>query len=285
MEPNIQLKNLHFGYSKKNKLFENLNLNLFPGHIYGLLGKNGAGKTTLLKIMAGLCFPKQGESLIFNKQSQYRYPDILEKIYFLPEEIFIPHLQIKSYVKNYAAFYPKFNHDQFIHYLEEFEITDQETYLDKISHGQKKKVVMSFALATNTDILFMDEPTNGLDIPSKSIFRRIMASAADENRVIIISTHQVRDLHSLIDSIIILDNGEIILNEPNEKITEKLRFKLHDDSDREESVIYKEETLQGIWIVKENLEKIDSKLDIELLFNAMVSDKKRIKEIFKPFND
>jgi len=277
----INLTNIHFGYSKKRMLFSELNLSLTSGHIYGLLGKNGAGKTSLLKIISGLLFAQKGNAIVMDKRAELRNPEILKELYFLPEEMYIPHLKIRNYAKVYAPFYPGFSMEQFNHYLEEFEINDQEHFADKLSHGQQKKLLISFALATNTRILLLDEPTNGLDIPSKSIFRRVMASSTNDDRLVIISTHQVRDLHSLIDSVIILDNGEIIFNQPSDRITEKLVFKVEESNVDLNTVLYSEDNIRGILVVKENTEQIESKLDIELLFNAIIANKKRIKEIFE----
>ena len=161
-----------------------------------------------------------------------------------------------------------------------FEIVDFKQNMKKMSHGQKKKVLIAFALATNCGIIFMDEPSNGLDIPSKSIFRKVMTSAADEHRQIIISTHQVRDLHSLIDTILILDQGEILLNAPVDRITEKLLFEVVDTEEEAQNALYKEDTLRGIYIVSENSAHRESKMDIELLFNAALSNRAKIKEIF-----
>ncbi len=186
----------------------------------------------------------------------------------------------KDFVKVYMPFYPEFSHEQFTHYLQEFEIESQDLQMQKLSHGQKKKILISFALATNTKILFMDEPTNGLDIPSKSIFRRLMASGVDESRLVIISTHQVRDLHSLIDAIVILENGKILLNNSAEEITQKLVFKAMDEPLQDESVLYSEDNIRGSLIVAENRHNEDSKLDLELLFNATIANKEKIKEIF-----
>ena len=276
----INLQNIHFGYPKKDTLFYDLNLQLVPGHIYGLLGKNGAGKTTLLKVISGLCFPNSGEAIVSGKQTVFRYPDILQKIYFVTEEIHVLNSTIQNYVNTYSDFYPHFNHEQFAYYLHEFEITDMRADMNKLSHGQRKKVVISFALAANTEILIMDEPTNGLDIPSKSIFRRVLASAAHEDCLIIISTHQIKDLHSLIDFIVILDNGEILFNERTEKITEKISFKYSEKEIDKENVLYSENTIHGYSIVTKNEYHEDSKLDIELLFNAVIMNKNKIKEIF-----
>ncbi|MDR3047357.1 MAG: ABC transporter ATP-binding protein [Bacteroidales bacterium] len=276
----INLKNIQFSYSKKVPLFKNIDLELKSGHIFGLLGKNGAGKTTLLKIISGLCFPKQGSAEVFGFRSEFRSPEFMQRIFFLTEDLFIPHLTVENYVKSYASFYPNFDQDKFISFIKAFEMESTKGYLDQMSYGQKKKVIISFALATNCELLIMDEPTNGLDIPSKIVFRKVMASAATEEQLILISTHQVRDLHSLIDAVIIIENGEILLNASNDTITEKLFFQYEDDDDNS-PVLYQEDSLKGIFAVKENLQHRDSKLDLELLFNAVLLNNQKVKEIFK----
>lgn len=277
----IQLQNIRFGYTKSRNIFDDVSLTMEAGHIYGLLGKNGAGKTTLLKIMSGLRFPTSGTSTILNQNAVLRKAEILQDIYFLQEEMYVPHMKIESFVKAYSPFYPRFNHEQFNEYLREFELDKEFGYLDKLSHGQKKKTLIAFALATNTQILIMDEPTNGLDIPSKSTFRRLMASAADETRLVIISTHQVRDLHSLIDMVAILDNGRMVLNASTYEITEKLLFDVDNTKTTEGAVLYTEESPRGAYQVKENVNHIDSNLDLELLFNAAMNNKNAIINLFK----
>lgn len=277
----IRLNNIKFGYVKSRPIFNGLNLTMGPGHIYGLLGKNGAGKTTLLKIMSGLRFPDGGEATILNENASLRKAATLQDIYFLQEEMYVPHLKISQFEKAFAPLYPNFSREQFTEYLNEFELDKEFGYLDKLSHGQKKKALIAFALATNTKILFMDEPTNGLDIPSKSTFRRLMASTTDDSRLVIISTHQVRDLHSLIDMVAILDNGQMVLNASTFEITEKLLFDVDNTKCSEGKTFYTEETPRGIYQVKENANQIDSTLDLELLFNAAISNKNEISNLFK----
>ena len=277
----IQLENIQFGYVKSRPLFKDLSLTMEPGHIYGLLGKNGAGKTTLLKIMSGLRFPDSGTATILGENATLRKAEALRDIYFLQEEMFVPHLKIEQFEAAYAPFYPNFNHEQFEEYLRELELDKENGYMDKLSHGQKKKVLIAFALATITKVLFMDEPTNGLDIPSKSTFRKLMASAADESRLVLISTHQVRDLHSLIDMVAILDNGHMLLNASTYEITQKLLFDVDDAKSTEGKVFYTEESPRGNYQVKENVNHIDSSLDLELLFNAAISNKNEISNLFK----
>jgi len=277
----IQLQNLEFSYSKKASLLSNLTLQLEAGRIHGLLGKNGEGKSTLLKLISGLVFPTQGQIEVMGFEPQKRQPEMLQEIFFLPEELPQLTLSVENYEKVYAPFYPNFSSAQFNEYLKEFDVDLKSSMLNKLSHGQKKKVMIAFGLAANTKLLLMDEPTNGLDIPSKGQFRRMVASAVNEDRCLIISTHQVRDLDSLIDSIIIMDGHEIVFNEPVENITKKLLFRVADRNETDETVIYSEDSLRGLYQVKENTSGEESKLDIELLFNAVFADKKRIMNLFK----
>jgi len=277
----IDIKNVDFSYSRNTKLLSDLSLKLETGRIHGLLGKNGEGKSTLLKLISGLVFPLKGTIDVMGFNPQRRDPEMLQDIFFLPEELPQIPLSIQNYENVYAPFYPNFSSEQFNHYLKEFDIDDKKAMLNKLSHGQKKKVFVSFGLAVNTKLLLMDEPTNGLDIPSKGQFRRMVASAVDDSRCLIISTHQVRDLDSLIDSIMIMDGHEIVFNEPNENITKKLLFKVAEHNDVDDTVIYSEDSLRGLYQVRENTTGEESKLDIELLFNAVFTDKKRIMNLFK----
>ncbi len=276
----VNVQNVTFSYTRNTKLLSNLSLQLEAGRIHGLLGKNGEGKSTLLKLISGLDFPKAGsiDTLGFNPVK--RHPEMLRDIFFLPEELPQLALSIESYEKVYAPFYPNFSAEQFNSYLKEFDIDNKRSRLNKLSHGQKKKVFVAFGLATNTKLLLMDEPTNGLDIPSKGQFRRMVASAIDESRCLIISTHQVHDLDSLIDSITVMEKHEIVFNQPIEEITKKLFFRVADRNEKDEHVIYSEDTLRGLYQVCENTTGEESKLDIELLFNAILTEKNKIVKLF-----
>jgi ABC-2 type transport system ATP-binding protein len=276
----IQIKNLSFDYGKRKPVFRNLNLTLTEGNVYGLLGRNGAGKSSLLRNMAGLLFPTAGTCVVNGHNAQDRLPVFLQDLYFLPEEFHTPPVKIKEFVDVYAPFYPNFSRKQFLEYLEEFQLSDNEKFTE-LSLGQKKKALIGFALSTNTKVLLMDEPTNGLDIPSKSQFRKIIASVATDERIIVISTHQVRDLESLIDPIIILDNSEVLLNATTEEITEKLCFKNVSTVTEHEKVLYSEHSLRGFSIVTQNTDNEHSKADLELLFNATLTNQSQIKKMFE----
>ena len=276
----IDIQQISFGYRSQNDIFQALSLQLCAGRIHGLLGKNGAGKTTLLKLISGTLFPYGGAISTFGYSPAKRNPIMLQDIYFLPEEIFLPPLSIERYVQVYAPFYPRFDHTQFDSMLSEFEISTKKQKLHTLSHGQKKKVQIAFSLAANTRLLIMDEPTNGLDIPAKSQFRRIVANTFDEKQCIIISTHQVRDLHSLIDYITILDEHDIVMSCSVEEITKRLLFKWYDTGDAPQDALYTEESVKGVAAVLKNREQVESKLDIEILFNALFANKEKIKELF-----
>ena len=276
----IHFEKVDFSYSSKVKLLSDVSLQFEQGHIHGLLGKNGEGKSTMLKLIAGLLFPQRGKIEVMDFTPCKRNPEMLRDIYFLPEELPQYALSITQFEKVYAPFYPNFSTSLFDACLKEFEIPSKDWKMNKLSFGQKKKIIVAFGLATQTKLLLMDEPINGLDIPSKGQFRRMVASVLDENRCIIISTHQVRDLDSLIDNLIIMDNHEIALNEAIETITDRLLFRLQDKEKNDAPVIYSEDTLRGVYQVCENVNREDSKLDIELLFNALCTNKKRIRQIF-----
>src|SRR3546814_701447 len=194
----VRLTDLSFGYRNQPPLFNGLDLSLEVGHIYGLLGKNGSGKTTLLKNMVGLRNAKSGRATVDGEDIAKRHPDLLSRVFFLPEEPYIPDHTAKAFLEMNSAFYPEFDRSLFSSYLEAFEVPQQHV-LTKLSLGQQKKFMVAFALACRTKLLVMDEPTNGLDIPSKVQFRSVLASAFDEDRCILLSTHQVRDLDNLIE--------------------------------------------------------------------------------------
>lgn len=215
----IQFDSIQFGYTSQ-KLFVDLTLHVEAGHIYGLLGENGAGKTTLLKMIAGLVFPKSGHCSVLNYEPRHRKPSFMSQLYFVADEPYLPHTTAVRYADTYGVFYPNFDKSLYLDYLKEFQVPAEQVF-SKLSFGQRKKVVISFALATKVPLVLMDEPTNGLDIPSKSTFRKLVAGAMTDERCIVISTHQVRDLDSLIDWVILLHNGKIIYQEDLNVLAEK----------------------------------------------------------------
>ena len=273
----ITLKELSFSYSRKKEVLDRINLEVGSGHICGLLGKNGEGKTTLLNLLSGQIFPDQGSCLALEEIPSERNARFLQQIFLLPEEISMPEVTAIEYIKMYAAFYPTFRDDICKACVESFEINLSDR-LSKMSQGQRKKVAITLALAAHTPLLLMDEPTNGLDIPSKATFRRLVASLIDDNQTVIISTHQVRDLESLIDTVLILDQRQILLNKTLNEIGEKLYF---GPLLPEEKALYSEPTSQGTIGVTARDGKEETAVSLELLFNAAITYPKEIQRIMK----
>ena len=275
----IEISDLQFSYGPKTVL-KNISLKASEGNIYGLLGENGVGKTTLLTLLCGLKKPQQGSITVDGRNPFDREPSLLSDQFYLADEVTPVHAKAMSFAKEHGVFWPGFDLDKFFTILSELEVSADQR-MDAMSAGQLKKTWIAFALACNAKYYYMDEPTNGLDIPSKSTFRKLMASAADDSRLVLISTHQVRDLHSLIDMVAILDNGHMLLNASTYEITQKLLFDVDDSRTTEGTVFYTEETPRGNYQVKENVNGLDSNLDLELLFNAAMMKKNEIANLFK----
>ncbi len=271
----IQTTQLSFGYSAKREVLSDLNLRLAPGHIYGLLGKNGVGKSTLLKILSGV-LRGCGTCMVGGHIPAERTPEFLGNIRLVHENEAIPPLNIRQLQSVTAPFYPTFDTALLDRALQEFEVpTDRR--LTTLSLGQQKKALISLALACNTRYLFMDEPTNGMDIPSKCAFRRIVGSLSREGRTILISTHQVDDLETLIDSVVILESAGILLNETLARIGSLLRFGVAAEG---EEPYYSEPTLRGVMSVLPNQTGAQEPVDVKLLFNAVVTHPELFRELF-----
>lgn len=275
----IEVKNLNFGY-RNHEVFHNLSLRFEEGKIYGLLGLNGEGKSTLLYILSGLLKAKSGDVAINGSCIARRLPSDLRNIYIIPEEFELPNMSLDKYVDINSVFYPKFSRETLARCIKGFGI-DINARLGRLSMGQKKKALVCFALATNTDILLMDEPTNGLDIPSKSQFRKVVSSCMTDERTIIISTHQVKDVENLIDQIVILNQGNVALNRSAGEITGKLMFGMLKPMESNNGIIYRQPIIGGdaaVWTKQSGMQ--ESPLDIELLFNAVLSNPQEINAIF-----
>lgn len=277
----IQIKNLGYAYDSKgsagNYVLKNINMSLEEGRIYGLLGENGVGKTTLLTLLCGLKKPLSGSIDTEGLKPYDREPSLLGSQYYLSDEVAAMNMKAREYADNYGRFWGGFDMEKFIEIMGVFE-NDPQQKMNRMSFGQLKKTYIAFALACNTKYLFMDEPTNGLDIPSKAQFRKAMMKYTREDSVILISTHQVRDLENIIDPIIILDRQDVLLNAGIAEITDKLYFDY--SNERKEEALYSEMIPGGNIQVYRNLTGEESKVNIEALFNTVHKHKELIKEIF-----
>lgn len=266
----IQLKNLSFHYNKRQELFKDLMFDQTAGSITGLLGKNGAGKSTLLYLIAGLLEPKKGEVTVNGYVPFKRDPNFLTNFFLVTDEMFLPPLSIEAYTRVYGPMYKNFDFEKMEEILSEFKL-DKKDRLHKLSHGQQKKFLIAFALATRCKMLLFDEPTNGLDIPSKSVFRRILVGSVEEDQMVVISTHQVKDVETIIDRIVILEDGKILFEKDMVEITENIQFKRVPGLASLSNVLYHEKCPEGFNVMLPIANNEETEVDIELLFNAITN--------------
>ena len=276
----IKVEDLSFSYGRrKTKVLDGFSMSLNKGSVYGLLGKNGTGKSTLLYLMAGLLRPQTGKVYYKGVDVTLRKPTTLQDMFLVPEEFALPNVSMKQYVKLNAPFYPHFSDELLKACLRDFDM-NEDIHLGELSMGQKKKAFMCFALATNTSLLMMDEPSNGLDIPSKSQFRKVIASGMTDDKAVIISTHQVRDIDSLLDHVLIMDGSELLLNVSVATICEKLYFAEQGMNEPTDGALYVQPSVQGNSVILPNESYEESKMNLEVLFNAMLAERVKMQSMF-----
>lgn len=272
----IEIKDLAFSYGK-TPVLKSITTTLEEGRIYGLLGENGVGKTTLLTLLCGLKKVCSGSISTDGESPFDRTPTLLQNQFYLPDEVLPVAMKAECFAKERGAFWPNYDHSKFLEIMKEFE-NDPSKKMNQMSAGQLKKTYISLALACGCKYIFMDEPTNGLDIPSKTQFRSAIMKYTSDDSTIVISTHQVRDLENIIDPIIILDRQDVLLNATVEEITSRLFFdygtQLHPES------LYSEQLPGGFIQVYPNTTGEDSKINVEALFNAVHKNKELIKGMF-----
>ena len=275
----VQINEISFSYNKRNgDLFHNFSLELNAGNVYGLLGKNGAGKSTLIYLMTGLLTPKSGEALLDGVNVRKRLPQTINDIFLVPEEFELPKLSLKKYVEINAPFYPNFSMADMQRYLDIFEMGgDLRVKLNALSMGQKKKVFMAFAFATNTRVLIMDEPTNGLDIPSKSQFRKLIGAGMTDDKMMLISTHQVRDISDILDHVTIIDQSKVLLNTSIADVIGHIAFRPQHEGDQP---IFVQQSAMGNLVVVPAQPGEETKVDLEMLFNATLQNPVAINQLF-----
>ena len=265
----LSFSNVSFTYGRRGKeVLSGLSLDFEENGIYGILGKNGTGKSTMLYLAAGLLRPKGGNVTAEGMPTQSRRPETLRELFLVPEEFDLPEVSLRTYVQLNAPFYPTFREDILARCLKSFELGD-DLNIGRLSMGQKKKVYISFALAAGTKYLLMDEPTNGLDIPSKKVFREVIAREMTEERVMIISTHQVRDVEQLIDHVVIVNDGTVMLNASTAEIETRLRFEQRAVGSDLSDALFVQQTMRGIELICPNSGNDETPIDLELLFNAL----------------
>ena len=282
----ITVNNLVFSYPGQKRFFSreqqavfiDADFRLSRGRICGLLGPNGSGKTTLLKLIAGLLFPQGGGIRISGFIPAQRSPAFLRDIVYLPEEFHVPNWSPNHYAWRQGVFYPRFDKLLFKHLLAGFNIPSNKA-MTALSHGQRKKAMMSFALATRASLILLDEPSNGMDIPGKKQLREALLTGFDEQSTVIISTHQVYDLDGLIDTVSILSTGQVLLTETLDRINEQLLFE--QGLAVPDAALYSEQSMAGrcAWVIP-NTNKTHSHIDLSLLFGLVTGHPQMVQTLF-----
>ncbi len=272
----LQISDITFGYNKIAPVLDHFSIQLSKPGVYGLLGKNGTGKSTLLYLITGLLHPQSGQITFDGIDTKLRTPEILQDMFIVPEEYDLPNISLEAYIKVIKPFYPNFDEQMLNKLLQLFDMTGQ-IHLGALSMGQKKKIYMCIALAARTKLLVMDEPTNGLDIPSKAQFRNVVSKGMREDQIIIISTHQVRDVEQLLDTVCIIERNEVLLYANMGHIAQKISFASMQQDQIPADAIYIEAALGGYNVIMPKREGMPpAPINLEMLFTALVNEKEKM---------
>ncbi|MDE5734119.1 MAG: ABC transporter ATP-binding protein [Duncaniella sp.] len=266
----LSVNNLTFSYSRGAvPVINDVSFSIEPGRVCGLLGRNGVGKTTLLQLIAGALTPAAGWAALSGVDTRRRLPSVMSELFVVPDRLELPALSISRFAAVNGGFYPRFSEEAMARCLDMFKL-DASLRLDRLSLGQQKKAFISFAVACNTSLLLMDEPTDGLDIPSKEAFRRIIAENMTDERSIVISTHQVRDLGQLLDHVLILEGNGIVLDASLSHVAERLKFIVSDSRELLGRALYARPSFGGVEMVLPNTDGSETEVELEMLFSLAV---------------
>ena len=222
----LRAQNLYKSYGSKQVLTD-LNLELEPGVIYGLLGRNGAGKTTLLSILTAQNTWDKG-SVTYGGQPVWENQAALDHLCFSREftSTLVTErmtLRVKYYLQAASIFYPHWDQDYAQHLLELFQL-DPRQKLSQLSKGEASMVTILLALASGADMTFLDEPTAGLDVVMREKFYRLLLDDFSKTgRTFVLSTHIIDEASSVFERVLILDQGRITEDAPTDELLGQFR--------------------------------------------------------------
>lgn len=269
----VELRGVSFGYQSDKNVLDNLNLRLKEGRFYGLLGMNGSGKTTLLKLIAGKLFAHGGEIYVDGRNLRERDVETLQKVFMLPADFIFPNMSLEQFLAIYSEFYPEFRKEVLNDCLVNFEIQRDIKNLNQLSLGEKHKVAFSIALSLGTKIVLLDEAANGMDIPARKMFRKLLMKHVREDQLVILSTHIVQDIENLLTDVIVLRKDAPVYVASLEEIASRYSFGIQS---YEEGVLYAEACAEGYHVITHKQENMDTEVSLELLFNALIKGGGRI---------
>ncbi len=265
----ICLENVRYYLPRQNFLLQDVSLQLEPGHVYGLLGHNGAGKTTLLRLMTGLIHRFEGKATVDGEDIRKRPVNYLQRLSFVPEKPYTPPLKIYEFLDLYAPLYPSFDVKLFHTLAKTLDLNPYE-YLGKLSFGYLKRFYLAFSLATQADYLLWDEPTNGLDITTKNILRKHIASQVKEHQTMVIATHHIEEVEPLLDAVVILHYGEVIFSATLEECGRLFSYRVTNDEALVKKALYAEATPMGYQVLLSREDGEETRIPLSFLFEASV---------------
>lgn len=210
----IEIKNLNKTYGKKQAL-NNINLKIESGKIYGLLGPNGSGKTTLIKVINNLLTPTSGEVLIKGQKPGIESKKIIS---YLPERTYLNmNFKVKELLNYFEDFYENFDKEKAEQLLKKLNI-ELEDKLKTMSKGTKEKVQLILVMSRKADIYILDEPIGGVDPASRDYILETILNNFDQKSSMIICTHLIQDVETILDNVIFINKGNITLNDTADNI-------------------------------------------------------------------
>lgn len=220
----LEIENLNKFYGRKQAV-RDINLKANIGEIIGLYGPNGSGKTTLLKLIMGLLKPSSGNIKIDGENISIKSKEMIS---FLPDKNILPNwMRIKDAKNFYKDFFKGFNENKFLELIKSFKI-DEKSKIKELSRGEVERVLLSLCLAREAKIYLLDEPLSGIDPSTRDKIIKSIIRNYQENSLMIISTHLVREIENVADRTIFISQGKIILDEKTEVLREKNKKSVED---------------------------------------------------------
>jgi ABC-2 type transport system ATP-binding protein len=220
--PAIQCRDLRKTYDGKLEAVRGLNLEIERGECFGLLGPNGAGKTTTIEILEGLLDPTSGEVTIFGQTWQKNSREMREWLGIsLQETRLSEKLTVRETIELFASFYREPR--SAVAVLDDLQLGEKiDSFVGKLSGGQRQRLAVATALVGNPRILFLDEPTTGLDPQSRRQLWDIIRSFQRAGGTVLLTTHYMDEAERLCDRLAIVDNGEVIAEGTPAHLIERL---------------------------------------------------------------
>ncbi len=208
--PIIEVRNLSKQF-KETKALDNINLDILPGRIIGLLGANGGGKSTLLRHLIGLYLPSDGSCRTFGCEARDLGAEEMSRIGYVHQEgELLGWMTVEQLIRYVAAYYPSWNSQIEQRYLNEFEM-DTKARVGSLSPGKRQQLAVLLAIGFEPELLILDEPAAGLDpIARRQFLDMLLDIIQQPGRTILISSHILSDVEKVIDHVLIMDHGHIL---------------------------------------------------------------------------